>query len=337
MASAALFPDDSPQSSEKSSGKLSVLDRLTSPTVDGGHNATPKTAERLDLGDQRTLRTPSEGILRRTELREAGNDPLGLSVGSPAGLDSPPVQRPGGRKPLTQGRHATPPVRRSTAAELETCIQQCLTDSKASKAIRKLVQVSDLIGLISVALQMEKDDTQPITEVEEQFSRLSVTLAKLLANDEVKESSEVMYWLRLFNVHVNRHLQEIVLLTDSDKQAPAYYDNIMSENQRLLDTISDLKNVIVDLQDELEVFHERDHHQTMEILQEKQQTRGIELAGSIDAGPEEAELLRLLRNPPPPLVNVAQAEDVLRRLDAARETVVEIKAGDARLKGRLTS
>jgi hypothetical protein len=109
-------------------------------------------------------------------------------------------------------------VRRSTAAELDSCIQLCLTEDKAMKELSKLTSVKDVVGMISVALQMEKDDTHSMTEVEEHFSKVSVRLQKLVEDDDVKQSNEAMYWIRLFTIHVNKHLQEIVLLTDSDKQ-----------------------------------------------------------------------------------------------------------------------
>jgi cell division septum initiation protein DivIVA len=118
-------------------------------------------------------------------------------------------------------------------------------------------------------------------------------------------------------------------------QSPAFYDNVMTENQQLLDTISDLKNVIVDLQDELEVMRDRESAKEVEELEEVAETKGIVVSGIDPATEEAAQLLEVLRAPPLPMIDVALAEDVLRRLDAARETVADIKQGDARLKARL--
>jgi len=144
-------------------------------------------------------------------------------------------------------------TRRSTVVELEECLNNSFL-SGTQKGFQH-PQVKSAIGRVSFAVQFEKSGLASIEEAEDAYSKAATSISDVLSLPEVQQNEEGRYWLKLFELHVNKHLHEIVLLADSNKKKPpAHYDRMEEENQQLKDEIKHLKSSMSDLKAELEAY-----------------------------------------------------------------------------------
>lgn len=146
------------------------------------------------------------------------------------------------------------PKRKSTAKELEECLSNSFLAEEAKKTF-SVPEVREVIGRISFALHSEKSGTMTLDETEEAYSKAAASLSSIWQLDSVKESKESQYWLKLFELHVNRHLQEIVKLVDNNKKKPlAQYDRLERDNLALKEEVTYLRQALKDTQSELSLF-----------------------------------------------------------------------------------
>jgi len=143
--------------------------------------------------------------------------------------------------------------RRSTVAELEECLNNSFL-SNTTKCFQN-PQVKSAIGRVSFAVQFEKSGLASVEESEDAFSKAATAISDVLTLPEVQQNEESRYWLKLFELHVNKHLHEIVLLADSNKKKPpAHYDKLEDENEKLKEEIASLRQLVADLNAELEEY-----------------------------------------------------------------------------------
>jgi len=107
---------------------------------------------------------------------------------------------------------------------------------------------------------MKKSGAANVEQSEEAFAKASAALGKVLSNEKILKDEECKYWMKLFEIHVNKHLNEIVLLADSttydEKKTPVFYDKLEDENTKLKTEQDTLKSEIQDLKNQLFVYKE---------------------------------------------------------------------------------
>eukprot|EP01114_Cavostelium_apophysatum_P002442 TRINITY_DN12184_c0_g1_i1.p1 TRINITY_DN12184_c0_g1~~TRINITY_DN12184_c0_g1_i1.p1 ORF type:complete len:265 (+),score=72.71 TRINITY_DN12184_c0_g1_i1:213-1007(+) len=226
--------------------------------------------------------------------------------------------------------------RRSTVAELEECLNNSFL-ADTHKCFQN-PQVKSAIGRVSFAVQFEKSGLASIEEAEDAYSKAATAISDVLSLPEVQQNEESRYWLKLFELHVNKHLHEIVLLADSNKKKPpAHYDRLEEENLQLKEDITYLKQLVSDLNAELDLFKNanggvvpqpngtRDGHSALTTSSNLPVARVLDfdLRRSVDVPKKDQDDVD------------SEVEKMLKRFDRAKSLVDDLKTFDRSIQKSL--
>jgi len=207
--------------------------------------STPTTQPILNIAVKTTVsdNTPPS-LFRRNSVTSGVLNPI---------LDKGPL----GSTNKTPPPNATLKKPKSSLNTLEDCLQRSCQIPQADKVFDAR-EVQEAIGRVSFAVQYEKSGAANVEQSEEAFAKASAALGKVLSNEKILKDEECKYWMKLFEIHVNKHLNEIVLLADSttydEKKTPVFYDKLEDENTKLKTEQDTLKSEIQDLKNQLFVY-----------------------------------------------------------------------------------